>query len=280
MKRHKINKFSFIDGTKKWFTDYAGYGKDEQPKAVIGISGGKDSSVVAALVANAIGPENVLGIMMPNGHQKDISDSMELVEHLGIYNTVINIGKAYEGLIEYIDAGLPTDSIGAPTGLPPIREDKRVITNLPARLRMATLYAIANRENRRVIGTGNFAEGICGYYTLWGDGACDFDPIADLYVDEVIELGRQLGVPEKFLVKIPDDGMSGVPDEEKLGFRYSDVKVYYETSRDSAIEKLGIATYEKIDKKVKSAHFKRMLTNIPYLKVNGDLFVKGDVYWT
>lgn len=269
--RPKINAPSFIDATRQWFYEHAGYKGKDVPKAVIGISGGKDSSVVAALLAAALTPNSVVGVMMPNGYQKDIHDSMELVEHLGIYNTVINIGSAYVKLMESIDAGLPLDGIGAPTGLPPWNEDSSVTTNLPARLRMAVLYAIANRENRRVVGTGNRAEILCGYYTLWGDGACDFDPIADLYVDEVIELGRQLGVPEKFLTKIPDDGMSGVPDEEKLGFRYSDVKAYWEKPLKDAIDEISWTTYNLVEQRQLKTYPKRMLTQIPYISIKGKL---------
>lgn len=271
MNNRNINSEIFIEQTRQWFYLHAGYKGADTPKAVIGISGGKDSSVVAALLAAAIGPDSVLGIMMPNGYQKDISDSMELVDRLGIYNTVINIGNAYTQLMNYIDAGFPSDSFGTPGELPELYNDKNVITNLPARLRMATLYAIANRENRRVIGTGNKSEIICGYYTLWGDGACDFDPIADLYVDEVIKLGKQLGLPDKFILKTPDDGMSGISDETKLGFKYSDVKIYWSNPKDIAIKILGEETYNKIKIKNISTNCKRNLTHIPYISIDGKL---------
>jgi len=260
----KINKEYFINETRRWFAEEANYRDISHARAVLGISGGKDSSVVAALLKEALGYNNVLGVMMPNGTQSDIQDSIDVCEYLGIYSCTVNIGEAYKNLIEYLGGAFCTEEEAYGLAVP-IERDKSVTSNLPARLRMSTLYAIANHENRRVVGTGNKAEILCGYYTLWGDGACDFDPIAELYVDEVIELGRQLGLPERFLLKTPDDGMSGISDEDKLGFKYSEVKIVYENSYQDAVSKLGIDRYNLIADKIKQTEFKRKLTSIPHI---------------
>lgn len=261
----KLNVDIFIEATRKWFSKYAGYGSIENAKAIIGISGGKDSSVVAAILKEALGADKVYGIMLPNGIQKDIQDSKDLISLLEINFFNVNINDAYTGLINCLDQKFID-----------IDKDPAVTTNLPARLRMSTLYAIANHINGRVIGTGNRAEIICGYYTLWGDGACDFDPIADLYVDEVIELGRQLGLPDRFILKTPDDGMSGLSDEDKLGFKYSDVKTFCETSYVALKEKLDQETFDRINHKIHFAQCKRNLTRIPFIKRSTGEIIFGE----
>ena len=263
----KIDKDAFIRATRKWFESHAGYSNLKNAKAVIGISGGKDSSVVAALLKDAIGADHILGIMMPNGIQKDIQDSIDLIDFLGIPHTEVNIEDAYKGILDHLSSGFFFQGIHQKE----IQNSKTVTTNLPARLRMCVLYAIANHINGRVVGTGNKAEILCCYYTLWGDGACDFDPIADLYVDEVIELGRQLGLPDRFILKTPNDGMSGMSDEEKLGFKYADVKTYYESKYFVAQEKLGTELYNKINTKIATMKCKRNLTHIPYISIDGEL---------
>lgn len=264
----KINKDAFIQATRKWFESHAGYSNLKNAKAVIGISGGKDSSVVAALLKEAIGADHILGVMMPNGEQKDIQDSIDLINLLGIPHTEVNIEDAYRGILDHLSSGFFFQGI---LHQKEIQNNKTVTTNLPARLRMATLYAIANYINGRVVGTGNKAEIICCYYTLWGDGSCDFDPIADLYVDEVIELGRQLELPDRFILKTPNDGMSGMSDEEKLGFKYADVKTYYESKYCIAREKLGTEICDKIAAKIAATECKRNLTHIPYISIDGEL---------
>lgn len=270
MSGRKVKKDVFVNATREWFGKYAGYRSLDDARAVVGISGGKDSSVVAALLKEALGAENVLGVTMPNHAQVDMQDSLDLLDHLGIYRCGVNIGGAYNSLLEWLGGAFVTEEETYGLAVP-IKDDKAVTTNLPARLRMATLYAIANHENRRVIGTGNKAEILCGYYTLWGDGACDFDPIADLYVDEVIELGRQLGVPDRFLLKTPDDGMSGVPDETKLGFLYSDVKVLCESPYITAKSKLGEDKYNRIWDRINSTGYKRFLSRVPHISIRGSL---------
>ena len=210
---------SIIDQTTDWFERDAGYNDLKEAKAVIGISGGKDSSVVAALCAKILGPDNVFGVLMPNGQQPDIDDSRDLVSFLGIKSSEVDIGDAYASLMYRLNRTTfsgETDMTYAVDGT--------VKTNLPARLRMCVEYAVANHINGRVIGTGNRAEDMVGWFTLWGDSACDYQPLKHLWVDEVIEFGRYLGVPERFLVKPPSDGMCGRTDEEALGFTYKELK--------------------------------------------------------
>lgn len=260
-KSRTINKDVYIEWTRKWFENYANYRCLDDAVAVIGISGGKDSSVVAALLKEALGKEHVFGILLPNGTQKDIKDSFDVCEFLGIQHWCVNIGGAYSQLLAALEN----------TGPASIKwnysENPGVTTNLPARLRMATLYSIAAQVNGRVIGTGNKSESVVGYYTLWGDGACDFDPIADLYVDEVIELGRQLGLPDRFILKTPSDGMSGKSDEEKLGFTYEDIRKFLEGDDSVEVEK---GKWKEISQKIGATQFKRNLTNIPYIEVYGN----------
>ena len=170
--------------------------------AVIGISGGKDSSTVAALAVAAYGRENVLGVLMPDGVQPDIDYSQALVEHLDLPHTTINIHDAVQGVV---------------------KEMERV----PSRVRMATLYAVAQSvEGGIVINTSNLSEDWVGYCTIYGDSAGAFSPLGMYTTEEVIALGRQLGLPEKFLIKPPSDGLTGLTDEDNLGFPYRAVNEY------------------------------------------------------
>lgn len=211
-----------VAAIRDWFANCANYESEKDWKAVIGISGGKDSSVAAALLAKAIGPEKVIGVLMPNDEQSDIDDSYALVEHLGIDSITVNIGDAYNDLLGRLGAVFDnedTEYFGIS-----VESDSRVTTNLPARLRMCVLYAVANHLNGRVIGTGNRSEKLTGYWTYGGDGLSDLAVLDDLYVSEVIELGELLGLPERFTRKPPSDGMSGKTDEEKLGFTYDELE--------------------------------------------------------
>ena len=171
-----------------------GYFAENGPdcNAVVGISGGKDSSVVAALCVEALGVDRVIGVLMPNGEQADISASYMLVNHLGIRYHVVNIQEAYNGVLNAIGDQFPID--GATT------------LSLPARLRMVTVYAVAQSNNGRVANTCNLSEDWVGYATRYGDGAGDFSPLSRLTVQEVKALGRELGLPEALVEKVPIDG--------------------------------------------------------------------------
>ena len=183
--------------------------------AVVGISGGKDSSVVAALCVEALGKERVIGVMMPCGKQQDIYMSYKLVQHLGIKHYEINIQRAVEAIIESI------------AFLPEMTEQARL--NLPARVRMATLYAVSQSMNGRVANTCNLSEDWVGYATRYGDGAGDFSPLCNLTVTEVKEIGKVLGLPEELVEKTPIDGLCGKTDEENLGFTYAELDKYIRT---------------------------------------------------
>ena len=177
-------------------------------KAVVGLSGGKDSSVVAALCVEALGKENVFGVLMPNGEQFDIDVSHKLVEHLGIESVVINIKDAYEGVV-----GEMMKNFG--------RFEGQAKVNLPPRLRMSVLYAVSQTVNGRVANTCNLSEDWVGYSTRYGDCAGDFSPLSNLTVQEVKAVGRSLGLPAMFVDKVPIDGLCGRTDEDNLGFTYA-----------------------------------------------------------
>ena len=185
---------------------------------VIGISGGKDSSVTAALCAEALGKDRVIGVMLPNGVQSDIGDSQALADHLGIRQITVNINAGFENLTASINDALAKSQISTAREL-----SRDSLINLPARLRMCTLYAIAQAlpEGGRVANTCNRSEDYIGYSTKYGDAAGDFSPLANMLVHEVIQIGEELGLPEFLIRKVPSDGLSGMSDEEKIGFTYA-----------------------------------------------------------
>lgn len=196
----------------RWIRDFfAENGPD--CNAIVGISGGKDSSVVAALCVEALGKDRVIGVLMPCGQQHDIDMAQLLVSHLGIRNYTINIQDAVEGLKKQFPFALSSQST----------------VNLPPRIRMATLYAVAQSHNGRVANTCNLSEDWVGYATRYGDGAGDFSPCSQLTVDEVKQLGRVLGLPDVLVDKTPIDGLCGKTDEDNLGFTYAVLDRYIRT---------------------------------------------------
>ena len=197
-------------------------------KAVIGISGGKDSSVAAALCAEALGKERVVGVLMPNGVQSDISDSRTLVEFLGIPYVELNIGGAFKAMEEMLVGSSGLMELCGTDGL---TNDTRV--NLPPRLRMTTLYAVGQMlpGGARVVNTCNASEDYVGYSTKYGDAAGDFSPLSHLLVHEDHQIGDVLGLPKELVHKTPSDGLSGLDDEQKLGFTYACLDEYILTGR-------------------------------------------------
>lgn len=194
--------------------------------AVIGISGGKDSSVVAALCVEALGKDRVIGVMMPDNRQDDIDCSYKLCQHLGIKHIEVNIGCAVSGIIEemkneYVYIG--EDACYR------MLISKQTLTNLPARIRMSTLYAISQSCNGRVANTCNLSEDWIGWSTRYGDAAGDFAPIAGLTSDEVVAVGEYLGLPEELTRKVPSDGLTGSTDEDNFGFTYEVLNKYLRT---------------------------------------------------
>lgn len=208
--------------------------------AVIGISGGKDSSVAAALCVEALGKDRVIGVLMPCGEQHDIDAAYALVNHLGIRHFVVNIKDAVEGL----KAALPKD----------IEITAQTVTNIPPRVRMTTLYAVSQSMNGRVVNTCNLSEDWVGYSTRYGDAAGDFSPLSLLTVAEVKEVGRYLGLPDLLVDKVPIDGLCGKTDEENLGFTYVELDRYIRTGE---IE--DMAKKENIDRRHKANLFKLQL---------------------
>ncbi|MCR4580682.1 MAG: NAD(+) synthase [Treponema sp.] len=218
-------------------------------KAVIGISGGKDSAVVAALCVAALGKDRVIGVMMPNGIQKDISDSKRVCDFLGIKNYTINIEDAYKGLRKASVSALEASETPS-----------QFNTNVPARLRMVTLYGVAAMlGDARISCNGNLSERLAGFFTLWGDGAGDFAPLAYLFVEEVIQLGLELGLPEDMVRKAPSDGMCGMTDEEKLGFTYKELQLTVTGKENEVSAEHALLIHKKLD----SMAFKRRLLNLP-----------------
>lgn len=233
----------------EWIRDFFELnGKD--CKAVVAISGGKDSSVVAALCVEALGKDRVFGVLLPNGEQADIDASKLLVAHLGIDHTIINIKDSFDGMLKEIEKKLPCDV------------SKQTVTNLPARLRMAATYAVAQSMNGRVANTCNLSEDWVGYATRYGDAAGDFSPLSRLTVQEVKAVGLELGLPEKLVHKTPIDGLSGLTDEENLGFTYAVLDNYIRTGvcEDAEVK-------AKIDQKRRMNKFKLEL--MPSFKYDG-----------
>ncbi len=211
----------------EWIRDFfEKNGKD--CNAVIGISGGKDSSIAAALCVEALGKDRVIGVLMPCGEQADIDCARLLVEHLGIKNYTVNVKDAVEG----VKKNLPSDLEISP----------QTLTNLPPRIRMSTLYAISQSCNGRVVNTCNLSEDWVGYSTRYGDAAGDFSPLSDMTVTELKEIGHLLGLPAELVDKTPIDGLCGKTDEENLGFTYAMLDKYIRTGE---IEDMAIK--ERID---------------------------------
>lgn len=218
--------------------------------AVVGISGGKDSSVVAAVCAKALGKDRVIGVLMPNHEQSDIADAKKLCEVLGIKHYIVNIGSAVDALKE---------SIAVATGDTATSDQTRI--NMPPRIRMTTLYAISQSNNGRVINTCNLSEDWVGYSTRYGDAAGDVSPLAHLTVTEVKAIGKYLGLPLELVDKAPSDGLCGKTDEDNLGFTYATLDQYIRTGvcEDQA-------TKELIDRKHKANLFKlQLMPSFQYL---------------
>ncbi len=225
----------------KWIADFM---NETAPGCdiVVGISGGKDSSVTAALCAEAIGKDHVIGVMMPNGTQSDIADSQELADFLGIKKLTVNIGGAFQKMTEALNTALSEDELPGVTEI-----SRNTVINLPPRLRMAVLYAVAQSlpNGGRVVNTCNASEDHIGYSTKFGDAAGDFSPLANLLVHEVIQIGEEMGLPGHLVRKVPADGLSGMSDEEKIGFTYAVLDHYILT---------GECEDEEIRKKIDRMH--------------------------
>lgn len=227
------------DKCVKWIQEFfEANGKD--CNAVVGISGGKDSSVVAALCVEALGKDRVIGVLMPKDEQADIDMARLLVDTLDIERYEINVGPAVDAIIKEISVATE------------ITEQTKI--NLPPRIRMSTLYAVSQSKNGRVANTCNLSEDWVGYATRYGDGAGDFSPLSNLTVTEVRAIGRELGLPDVLVDKVPIDGLCGKTDEENLGFTYEELDLYIREGIEPAPDKK-----EKIDRMHKNNLFKLQL---------------------
>lgn len=206
--------------------------------AIVGISGGKDSAVVAALCVEALGKDRVIGVLMPNGEQKDIDDAKLLVKHLGIKYYIINVKDSVNGIINQMKNN-------------DIDISEQTIINLPPRVRMSTLYAISQSHNGRVANNCNLSEDWVGYSTRYGDSVGDFSPLSNLTVTEVKKIGKVLNLPDALINKVPNDGLSNQSDEDKLGFTYEVLDRYI---REGIIEDISVKN--RIDELHKMNKFK------------------------
>ena len=222
-----------VNWIRHWFEEN---GKD--CVAVIGISGGKDSTVAAGLLVEALGKERVLGVLMPNGAQADIRDSYRVCEYLEIKYIEVNIGST----VSHLQTAILSKGVEL---------SDQTIINLPPRIRMATLYAISQSVNGRVVNTCNFSEELVGYSTRWGDNVGDFSPLGSLLTDEVMAIGDALGLPYDLVHKVPSDGLCGKTDEDNFGFTYEVLDKYIRTGtcEDGNMK-------EKIDRRHESNKFK------------------------
>lgn len=217
---------------------------------VIGNSGGKDSATVIAMATKALGKENVLAVAMPcNSIKEDLDDAILVARTFDVKSIEINLSDNYKELEKTINNSLETIKLS---------EDSKI--NMKPRIRMATLYSIAQSLNYLVIGTGNLCERIVGYTTKWGDSASDFNPIANFTALEVIEIGKYLGVPDKIINKAPSDGLSGKSDEEKMKVTYKQIEEYIETG------KTDLEAMKIINKMNQCSKHKRIL--VPNYEIN------------
>lgn len=237
---YKFDAKKTADALIQWVKDYFETTASPETKAVIGISGGKDSSVAAAVCVKALGKERVIGIMMPQGVQPDIDYSRRVCDFLGIKSYTINVGETVTAFMDELKKHMePTN---------------QAIVNTPARIRMTTLYAAAASLGGRVVNTCNLSEDWVGYSTKYGDAAGDFSPLSDLTVTEVLAVGDELGLPYDIVHKVPTDGLCGKTDEENLGFTYAMLDRYIRGEDDlsevpeirSKIDRLHAANLHKL----------------------------------
>lgn len=217
---YKFNTEKVKNECVQWIRDFF-ENNGKGCNAVVGISGGKDSSIVAALCVEALGKDRVIGVLMPNGEQADIDMAKLLVDTLGIKHFIVNIKDAVDGIINSIPFELS--------------EQSRV--NLPPRIRMSTLYAVSQSHNGRVANTCNLSEDWVGYSTRYGDSVGDFSPCSFITVQEMKQIGRLLGLPDVLVDKAPIDGLCGKTDEDNLGFTYAELDRYIRTGEIDDMDK-------------------------------------------
>ena len=242
---YHFNVEAAIENCCRWIQDWFAENGDGC-QAVLGISGGKDSSVCAALLCRALGVHRVVGVLMPRGEQPDIDDSLLLCRHLGIVHVTVNIGEAADALQRAVETATPMT--------------QQALINLAPRIRMTTVYAVSQSVNGRVANTCNFSEDWVGYSTRWGDSVGDFAPLANFTVTEVKAIGRALGLPAQLVDKVPSDGLCGKTDEDNLGFTYAELDAYLREGILPSPEHMEI-----IDRKHRQNLFKlKMMPAFPF----------------
>lgn len=242
----KIYMYDCIDWIREYFR-LNGYNS----MAVVGISGGIDSAVVAAMCVKALGKERVLGILMPNGVQSDIEVAKEVCDTLEINYYVANIAEAVEGIYNQLHSD--KDYLG------PV-----VMYNTPARIRMTMLYAYAAMVRGRVANTCNLSESYVGYDTKWGDNAGDFAPLQEFTKTEIYEMAALLPLPQSVLNAIPNDGMCGVSDEERFGFTYATLDKFIRGGANLSYEE-----HKRITEMHSAARHKLTAVNLPHYSMEG-----------
>lgn len=273
--RRTIDPIKEIKNITDWIKEYFINNGNANTNAVIGISGGKDSTIAAALLCKAIGREHVIGVMMPEYTQTDIDDSRRVCEYLGIKGIEVDIGPACNALYRAID-----ESEGDLHHDHSIKNNHMVATNTPSRIRMATLYAVAAVVGGRVVNTCNWSEEYVGYLTKYGDAAGDFTILGHYTVTEVLQIGDALNLPTDLVHKTPADGMCGKSDEENLGFTYAELDDYIRN--DASLE---YNVLRRIKEKYQAAEHKRRAIQLPgphpkfiYVDEEGKV-VKDDSDW-
>lgn len=257
---NNFNAAKVKDEIVQWIRDwFENNGKN--CNAIVGISGGKDSSVVAGLCVEALGKDRVIGVLMPQGKQNDIECSDCLINHLGISSINVNIGYTVDKITTAINLGWRNKIFEKI--LPNYKNfdlSKQAEINLPARIRMTTLYAVSQSLNGRVANTCNLSEDYVGYATRYGDGAGDFSPLSNLTVKEVKAIGYELRLPKELIEKVPSDGLCGKTDEDNLGFTYEVLDKYIRTGVCDDVE-----VKNKIDTMHKKNKFKlELIPSFPY----------------
>lgn len=252
----KIEAEMCIQWIKNYFT-----GANEGSNAVIGISGGKDSTISAALCVEALGADRVIGVMMPNGDQSDIQDARDVIEFLGIKSLEVNIKDAWCSIVNQIHNQWAEhtcfyDDVRNRTGAIEKQVPEQAKINLSPRLRMSTLFAVAQTMDGRVCCTSNYSEYMIGYFTLFGDSCGHFAPLRNWTATEIVQIGEVLNLPNPWVVKTPSDGISGKSDEDAFGFTYEDL--------DSWLRSEGIIDVDKdecnpMESMIMNSEFKRKI---------------------
>lgn len=246
-------KDELVEWIRNWFDK-----NGPDCNSIIGISSGKDSTIVAALCCEALGKDRVIGVMMPQGEQGDLDMSYKIIKHLDIKSIQVDISDAVNAVLDNIRYGIYDMTYQGPGAIDISTQTK---INLPPRIRMATLYAISQSMNGRVSNNCNLSEDWVGYSTRWGDSVGDFAPLASLTVTEVKAIGYELGLPAEFIEKVPSDGLCGKTDEDNLGFTYEVLDHYIRTGECNDVE-----TKARIDYLHEKNQFKMMpMPSFPYV---------------